>query len=328
MRNTFFDRTRSQANAQSKAFLSILLTAICLALTLLSAIIDKWVYPFGSEMLSPALAQIILLLIPTYLCIMLSSPEKSATEQMRGIGIGRLRAEHIFFMIFATMFAITTALLLNMIFGGVAHNAKGFTLLATFTAGKGDYSSSYPYLIFVYALIPAVAEEVLFRGLIFSETEKISRPSAVCISSILYALFAFSLGNLPSALILGGIYCFALITTEALQACIIVHFIYNLFSLFLGTNISAFFTSSPSKGLLLVIAIAAWILSTALFFGESARIYREKAKNNNHDISATSAHRLFSKDTLSELLGVVTHKPTLICLIACILLYATILIIS
>jgi thioredoxin 1 len=58
MRNTFFDRTRSQANAQSKAFLPILLTAICLALTLLSAIIDKWVYPFGSEMLSPALAQI------------------------------------------------------------------------------------------------------------------------------------------------------------------------------------------------------------------------------------------------------------------------------
>ena len=327
MKNKLIDRPTTEADTQKTAFLPILLATVCLTLTLLSAVIDRFVYPFGGEILSPALAQIIILLIPTYLCIMIASPESSAIEQMRGIGIGSLHAEYIFFMIFASMFTITSSLLLDMLFGGVTHNAEGFTLLATFTAGEGDHTAAYPYLIFVYAIIPAVAEELLFRGIVFSEMKKISRPVAVCVSSVLHALFAFSLGNLPSALLSGGIYCFILVTTGSLQACMIVHFIYNVFALFLGTNISAYFISTPSKGLLIIIVIAAWLLSSALFFGESSRIYRENAKNKASDKTAPHSCRLFSKNTVRELLDTFSLKSTLICGIVCIALYISILII-
>lgn len=326
MKNKLFKVNISEEEVRNEGFLPMLLASVSLFLTLLAAVIDKFIYPFGGDMLSPAIAQIIILLIPAYLCVMLTSYGRSSFEQIKSLGIGKLHAEYIFFMIFTAMFTITTSLLLDMVFCGVVPSSSGFTLFAAFTAGVGEYTVSYPYIILVYAIFPAIVEEFMFRGVIFSELRKISVPFAICVSSPLYALFSFAPSRLPSALFVGSVYCFILMTSNSLQSCMIVHFFYNIFSLFWGTNISAYFLSSQSRALLIITVIAAWLISASLFFAESSRIYRTKsAKSSANSFDFIKVFRI--RNIWQDSLSTFSFKPTLICGIACIVLYMAIMII-
>ena len=307
--------------AHPEGFLPILLAAVSMLITLLVAVINSFVFPFHSQLLSPVICQILILLIPAYLSLTFLSPEQSLAQRARGIGFARLRADYIFFILFTAIFATTGAQLLDMLFGGTREASKGFTVLASFTAGTDEYATSYPYLILAYAIFPAIIEETVFRGVIFSQLKKISTPTAVVISSLLSALFAFRLGGLPSALFCALLYCFVLLTTGSLQACIIVHFIYNLYALLLGTNVAAYFHSARSNFLPIAICIGAWLIGASLFSTESAKIYRLKA--DRVAAGEESGIQKMSLATLkNELIGTLGFRPTFVCLVCFLVLFA------
>ena len=81
----------------NEAFLPLLLSATSATLALIMLIIDKFIHPFGGDLLSPMLGQMIILFIPTYICIHVSSYRKSAKKQLKWLGLGKMGAEHIFF---------------------------------------------------------------------------------------------------------------------------------------------------------------------------------------------------------------------------------------
>lgn len=303
---------RLAADPQKEAFLPLLLATVCISIALLAVIIDKFIYRFGGELLSPMLAQIIILLIPTYLCMLLIFPERSPLAQLRSIGMARLRAEYIFLMIFTSMFMISTSLLFNIIFGGVYPVSNGFTLMGTFTAGVGEYTVSYPYLIIVYAAVPAIVEELLFRGLIYELLSRISESIAICITSLISAMFAFSIGGFPASLFCALTYCFIRHTTGALQACMIVHFIFNLYAIFAQTNVAKYFLSSQNLLLLVIVIVAAFLICSTLFFSESARIYRSKAERIKNGEISSGISKPDYKAILAELKGIFSYRPTLI----------------
>lgn len=312
-KKTKFKKPVIVAEPQKEGFLPILLATVCMVVALLAVIIDKFVYRFGGEMISPMIAQIIILLIPSYLCMLLIFPEKSPLYQLKAIGMGRLRAEYIFFMIFTSMFMITTSLLLHIVFGGVYPISDGFTLLGAFTAGVGEYTVSYPYLIIVYAAVPAIVEELLFRGIIYSLLSKISENIAICVSSITSAAFAFSIGGFPAALFCGLTYCFIRHTTGTIQACMIVHFAFNLYALFAQTNIAKYFVSSQNLFLLVIVIIALWLISVALFCSESSKLYRSKSKRIKDGLDSSALPSVNIKAIISELKSIFAYRPTVIC---------------
>ena len=316
------------ADSKKEAFLPLLLATVCMILALLAVIIDKFIYRFGGELLSPLLSQVIILLIPMYLCMLLIFPERSPAYQLRAVGMARLRAEYIFFMIFTSMFLITTSLVLNVIFGGVYPISEGFTLLGTFTAGVGEYTVSYPYLIIVYALIPAIVEELLFRGLIYSLLSNISESLAISVSSVISALFAFSIGGFPAALFCSLTYCFIRYTTGAVQACMIVHFVFNLYAVFAQTNLAKYFVTSQNLLLLVIVIVTVWLISSALFFSESARIYRLKAERIKNGAEGSGISKPDFKKILQELKDVISYRPTLISSIVLAVSFAAITVIG
>lgn len=304
------------------AFFPVLLATVCMGVSLVALLIDRFVYPFGGDLLSPMLAEIMILLIPTYLCMLFLSPEKSLFSRFQSVGIARLKADYIFFLIFAAMFTVVTSFLLNLLFGGVNDASDGFTLLGAFTAGANEYTVSYPYLILVYALVPAIAEELVFRGFIYSELKRVNPSVAIVLSSLVAALFAFTLGGIPSALFCGLIYCFILHTTGALQACMIVHFVYNLYGIFVQTNLSKYFLSSQNNTLLLIVCALAWLISASLFFAESARLYTAKAKRITAEKGRSELPDPNHRAWFPCLKSIFSFKPTLICGIVTVALYA------
>lgn len=313
--------------APKDGFLPFLLTAVCMLITLLATLIDKFIYPFGADMLSPALGQIIILLIPIYLCLQLLAPEKTMKQHIQALGIGKLHAEYAFLIIFSSMFVISGSVLLNIICGGVHSAAKGFTILAAFTAGTNEYAVNYPYLIVVYVLIPAILEELLLRGVVFTRLKAIGLPVAIFGSSLISALFAFSLGGIPAAIFCSLTYCFVLITTRALQASMIVHLVYNLYALLLGSNLSAYYLSSQNNTLLILIVIGALLISASLFFTEAAKIYRTKASRVADKTESPTFTPFKIHAFRADVKALFSFHPTAICAIATIVLYAVIMIV-
>lgn len=326
-KNNLPNQPKEPLSPRLEGFLPMLLATVSMLITLLATVIDKFIFPFGEDMLSPALGQIIILLIPAYLCLLFLSPEKSLGQQLKAIGIGKLRADYVFFIIFAALFTVSGALLLDMLFGGVKDAAQGFTVLASFTAGESEYAVNYPYLILVYAVFPALLEEAVFRGVIFGELRRVSEPLAVLLSSLLSTLFAFTLGGIPASLFCAVCYCFVLLTTGSLQACMIVHLIYGLYALFWKTNVSAYFLSSQSNTLLIVIVVAAWLISASLFFTESARLYKARAAKIVLGEEKSALPSLHIKTLLQEIRAVFSYTPTLICAAVCLALYVAITVI-
>ena len=178
---------REVIKARDEAFLPLLLAAVSSVLAILLMIIDKFIFPFGGDLLSPLLGQVAVLLIPAYLCLQLTGFGKGAKQVFGELGFGKLRAEYVFFIIFTSLFMMSTSFLLNVLFYGIYKASEGFTILGTFTAGVGEYSVSYPYLIALYAAVPAIIEELTFRGVVYKHLSEISRECAILLSSIISA---------------------------------------------------------------------------------------------------------------------------------------------
>jgi membrane protease YdiL (CAAX protease family) len=293
-----------------EAFLPILLATVCMFIAFLSLIIDRFIFHFGNELLSPAITQIITLLIPAYLYLLFTGANKPFCQHMSEIGMGRIKADSVFLIIFASMFVISTSLLLNIVFGG-SYFANVFSLPGGFVAGENEYTVSYIYLIAVYALIPALCEEFVFRGVIYSELSKINKPFAAVLSSLISAFFVFNPGGLPAAILCGVTYCFILYTTNSLQACMIIHFVCNLFGLFMGTNIYKYFISAKSNALLIIILVMAWLISCSLFFAEGSKIYRKKAADIKNGLSTEKFPHVKPKTLVCDIGNAIAFKPTL-----------------
>lgn len=300
---------------KKEQFLPVLLISVCLFIALLLQIADSFIYPISKELLSPMISQIIVIFIPLYLCMTLTFPERSPVYMLRAVGCRKLRADHVFLIIFTSLFMITTSLLLNLVFGGVYTVSEGFTLLGSFTAGAGEYTSTYPYLVIVYAAAPAFIEEILFRGFIYSRFSRVSQVTAIAVSTVISSLFAFSIAGLPAAIFCGLAYCFIRYVTGTLWSCMIVHFIFNLYALFLQTNVAKYFLSAQNRLLLIIIIVAAWLIASALFFAEGARVFKMRSDKIKSGEEVSTLPKFSFKALGGELKQTFSHRPTMICAI-------------
>ena len=144
---------------KKETFLPVFLIAVSMLIALISTVVDKFIYPVSQELLSPMIAQIIIFFIPLYLCMTVIFPERSPIYMLRAVGCRKISAEHVFLIIFTSLFMVSTSLVINIALGGVYAVSEGVTLFGTFTAGQGESSSSVLYVIAVYAIAPAFIED-------------------------------------------------------------------------------------------------------------------------------------------------------------------------
>ena len=216
--------------------------------------------------------------------------------------------------------------LISILCGGVETMADGLVLLGTFVAGDNDYSASVPYLILAYALIPAMAEELLLRGVVISRIGKMGFASAAIVSAVLSGFMSFSLGGFLPAVFAALMMCFVLYTTGSLWACMIVRLLFNLYRLFFEVNVSAYYVSSTSRGLLIVVIVAAVLLFGALFFGESARIYRDKAER----IESGQARSASAEPgrVMSDIKKTLSYRPSVVLFAICAAIFVAVTVIG
>lgn len=124
---------------------------------------------------------------------------------------------------FVVIFSYPIVAFLNMVSMFFVENAMTNTMVAL---------SSYNRLIviFVMAIMPAVIEETLFRGMLYQSYCQRNRLAGVFLSAILFGLMHMNFNQMPYAIYLGIIMAFMLEASDSIVTAMIMHFILNGFS--------------------------------------------------------------------------------------------------
>lgn len=125
-------------------------------------------------------------------------------------------------------------------------------------------------MLLAVAIVPAVCEEVLFRGLLLPSLEIKGRRVAVLVSGVLFALMHARVEALPSHLLLGFVLGTLVLRTGSLPAAMLYHAAHNAIILFMAfwasqydpASLDAFPTLGESlRSLPMVLALlGVWLL--------------------------------------------------------------------
>ena len=238
-------------------------------LLLLSKIIDVTLINRDNEYLSVVVLQMMIFLIPAALWCRFSGE-----KYIRSLRIVPIKADSVAVMIAAAALMISGGVLISMIFGGLESLSQNFSLYNTFISKDDGTAPSRLYLILAYAVLPALCEEFVYRGILCHEYEKGGVTRAVLISSLFFSLLHFNLQNFPVYFFAGAILALTLYATRSIFGAIIAHFLYNLFGLFGQPYINTFYNITSSTKLFVFVIVMVFLVSAIVFCAEASRLYK------------------------------------------------------
>ena len=184
-------------------------------------------------------------------------------------------AAYLPLLFFAFLLLLVGSFLLSALFGGthtIGNSSSSFESAAP--TGVLQALVAIPVL----AILPAICEELLFRGILCTELDRRGALRAVLVGSLLFALIHFDLANLPVYFYAGVLLTLVLYVTDSLIATMIIHALYNLVSLFGQRYLNAFYSFTGNPELFLFLLILVFLISLLFFSLLCARHYRARAE--------------------------------------------------
>ena len=256
------------------------LPLVCAILLLFTRLFKNVFFRGDGVYLSVVIFQIIIFLIPSVVWI-----------HSRGEGyLSRLRLipgkpESLLLTVSASLLLITGGLSLSILFSGIQNIVGTFTLYDSFLSEEsGGISGPFLYSVLAYAALPAICEELLFRGILSAEYDRHGCSVSVLAGTIFFACVHFQFGGLPVYLFSGVVLSMTAYLTRSVWGAVLAHFLYNLFGLFGQPYIRAFYEITGSSELFIFVLVSLLLLSLAVFCGETARLLRLYAARNHKEI--------------------------------------------
>lgn len=172
--------------------------------------------------------------------------------------------------------------------------------------------------LLAFALVPALCEELVFRGIVAAEYETFGIPAAVVMSSLTFAMIHFSFVRLPIYFFGGLVLALILYATRSVFASWIVHFLYNTFVLLADIHMRRFISGNDGFVLLTFGMTLLALVSGFFLFYEAQKLYRYYGETN-----VPSSYRPPKKrGGLEQLVSVVAAPPFLLLILLYIVLAA------
>ena len=238
-------------------------------LLLLSKLIDIAVINRENRYYSVVILQMMIFILPGAIWCKFSGEKYVAGLRMRMI-----KADSLPLILSASLLMASGGMLLGALFGGMESLSESYSLYDTFVASDDGTVSNTIYLILAYAVLPAICEEFVYRGILCREYERGGVTRAVILSSVFFALLHFDLANMPVYLLAGAVLALTLYATRSIFGAILAHFLYNIFGLFGQSYMSNLYMITGSSKLFVFLVAAVCIISAAVFCGEAARLYK------------------------------------------------------
>lgn len=175
-----------------------------------------------------------------------------------------------------------------------------------------DSISSYLISLVSLAIIPAIGEELIFRGVIFNGLKQKGTLFAVIVSSLFFTLFHFNLSQLFYPFLFGLVLGFIYGRTKNIIVPILIHFTNNA----LNITIQYIFGSSIFKpsilnlifmivGTIIYIGIIAYLFFSNYKQEKTEKESLEKDNETNQQKKSLTFKNLFTHDNIVFLLPIV-----------------------
>lgn len=239
-------------------------------LLLLSKLVDIALINRENRYYSVVILQMMIFLLPAAIwCVF------SGEKYITGLRLRPIRANSLLLIASAAILMSAGGILISVLFGGLDSLSENFSLYDTFVSSDDGTVSGTVALILAYAVLPAICEEFVFRGILCREYERGGVLRAIVFSSLFFALLHFNLVNLPVYLFSGAILALTLYATRSLFGAMLAHFLYNIFGIFGQPYINNLYQITGSTSFFLFLVAVCFLVSAALFCGEAARLYRQ-----------------------------------------------------
>lgn len=251
-----------------------LLVVCCYAALALSSLIDPAALASKDNIyLSVIILQMLIFLIPGIIYCKLRGKKCTKNLSIKSFGPRKL-----LFSVFSFLALLAGAALIKLALYELGFFSTSYTLYADYIPSDTGSFSSIIYIILALAVLPAVTEEFIFRGIVFQEyrASGCSKITSVILSALLFAMLHFNIGQLPVYFFGGIVFAAVMIVTESISAAILVHFLNNAFSLFFETSLLRMISQADSAIFILFIFAVMFILFLILALHEAERIIYDK----------------------------------------------------
>ena len=286
-----------------------LLVLATYALLLFSKIVDLTLINRENEYYTVVILQLMIFLLPGAIWC-----KYRGDGYLRGLRMRLPRPSSYLLMLSGTLLMISGGLLLSVAFGGLESLSQNFSLYDTFISKSNGTVPSNIYLLIAYAVIPAICEEFIFRGILCHEYEKGGVVRAVVFSALFFAMLHFNPINILTYLFSGVILALVLYASRSLFAAIITHLLYNIFGLFGQRYMNTLYKITGSETFFIFIVAFIFLLSAALFCRQAAKLY----KKHLYDGVSSNYRKPVAKtpeEIRASFLEVVFEPATILCVI-------------
>ena len=170
---------------------------------------------------------------------------------------------------------ISGALLLSTAFNGLESLSNNFSLYDTFISKTDGSIGSELYLFVAYAILPAICEEFVFRGILCNEYENGGVMRAVIFSSVFFALLHFNPINILVYLFSGIVLSLILYASRSLIGTMLAHFLYNVFGLFGQRYMNTLYRITGRSSFFVFLVTFVFLVSGAVFCRQAAKLYKK-----------------------------------------------------
>lgn len=239
-------------------------------LLLFSKILDLKILNRENEYYTVVILQLLIFLLPAAIWCIYRGEGYTKRLRMR-----LPRPSSFLLIISATLLMISGGLFLSFIFGGLDSLSKNFSLYDTFISKSDSSVQSNIYLLLAYAVLPAICEEVVYRGILCAEYEKGGVARSIIFSSVFFALLHFNPINILTYLFSGAVLALVLYASRSLFAAMLTHFFYNLFGLFGQKYMNTLYKITGSEIFFIFIITFLLLLSAAIFCRQASKLYKK-----------------------------------------------------
>lgn len=239
-------------------------------LLLLSKLADVTIINRENEYYSVVILQLMIFLLPGAIWC-----KFNGEGYIKGLRLRLPKAGSLLLIFSAALLMISGGLLISMLLGGLDSLSQNFSLYDTFISKTDGSIPSNLYLLAAYAIIPAICEEFIFRGILCYEYENGGVLRAVVLSSAFFAMLHFNPVNILVYLFSGAILAMVLYGSRSLIGAMLTHLVYNIFGLFGQPYMNILYKTTGSSNFFLFLVAFCFLLSAAVFCHEASRLYKK-----------------------------------------------------
>ena len=246
-----------------------------MALTCAAGFVDiKSISGASNPMLTITVLQLVIIGIPSVFFCLLRGHDYSKKLRLRFIP-----ARHVTMTVYSLVFTVFGSMALSLmmyrLFPDAYDTGNAFVSYTAVETGGAIYAAV------TLALVPAILEEFLFRGIISAEYSTYGAATSIIMSSVMFAMLHMSFVKLPIYLFTGVILALTAAVSDSIISSMLVHGLNNIFVLFLEPYLYKIAAKSDSGlALMMFMVTALMLLFAVLFFMKAERLYGDRAYAN------------------------------------------------